>query len=241
LDGIFGSPNDRYSFRKRKTLENGISICDYHQTQGTVICQRNLEEDEVLYDSDDENNFQYHFLKNRQEELLNNKLRPMYPVILPRSLIVCCAGEYCVNRCSKTIFTEKIHEDNQSKFIVCELCRNIVCDKNCISSYNYCLKCTKIHLCGNDKKCVDVHCNDESNHPGWLLKKTSEPTDPTTGIISGYSSYLDDSKACLECDTSICAKCSVKSNNLCAECMVSDNKQACDMLDNEQNVTSKSK
>jgi hypothetical protein len=229
LDALFAGTHDSYSFRRSKTLENGRNICDFHNKQGTEIYQRELDENEALEDSDDEDNFQNHFFTNKHEELLNNKMRPMYPVILPRSLIVCCAGKYCVNECSLTIFSETVHENNQSKFIVCSLCRNIVCSQECISTYKYCLKCTDMHLCSNGRKCVE--CTDVLNHPGWLLGKKIPLMDPTTGI-TGYSTYVYEGKTCFECDNTICINCSVKcsSNNngnkiKCAYCEGHEHKE----------------
>ena len=183
----------------------------YHENKGVSIETRdlNIEEDLDLYADEYNNIWIQNLYYLRVQEVF------FVPMIFPINLYLCCADNYCIHKLKISV-SGIADEIISANVIGCDLCKLLVCLKDCLTKNNLCLKCADIYLCSNKNFCKDY--NMTVQWPGWLIRKKN--VNEKSKLLSGYCTIVQCNYSCEKCDAKICVHCIKLNQNkhLCIHC-----------------------
>ena len=222
--------DDAYSFGKMKTRENGLYTCSYQSEKHQVLMGKEVQShlDGVI--PEDPGNI---FFENCFEEIRDTKYPDrshiMIPSVFPRSVLQCCAGNFCTKQ--RDLLERREIFDYEGKHsglpLSCVLCRNIVCSGKCLKTQGgMCLKCDHLHVCHNQDKCL---ASTSGGMYGWLLKKRIAPKHPITNKPLSYNIFEEHSFPCRVCEKLLCHLC-VQTIQVCHQCITKGSKYNTDLF-----------
>jgi hypothetical protein len=194
-------------------------MCSVYHERGVSLVSREAKIDEELGDDTSFNTYITHTF--RQDCISNEKC--YIPYIFPCTLLLCCSGEYCLNK-ERTIYSKNDPAYMNEDVKVCLLCRNLVCCKDCMSDNNFCFYCQVNYLCDNQNNCIDF--DSSLNLPNWLIRKNNNWAENYEDL------YQHALMSCKKCQKDVCMNCAksghtddVLNDVLCYDCDVGEGRE----------------